>query len=295
MGHPDPDRLGNDESFEIADAADLLGSGPQRPASAPRPAARPADLGGYDLADAPEPAVDEPPRPPVSPAPPRPGRPHPERPERPEAESAVQPASVSQVWSRGAEWGPNLPAVIGSALATLIVVYLSLDIDNLGRTFFLLVLGLAATLVLSYPILITLERPVRITPEQALQDYYGALSHLLPHHRRMWLLLSDEGRSSAEFEDFATFRAYWKRRVGEIRANGDAKGPLEFRVVDYKADKSAGKDALRAKYSIQVGRAAGGEGSPPIATYRGSATLSKGPDRMWYLDDGTLPGGEVAG
>ena len=71
--------------------------------------------------------------------------------------------------------------------------------------------------VLSYPILITLERPVRITPEQALRDYYGALSHQLPHFRRMWLLLSTAGRISTAYGSFEGFKAYWKDRLATMR------------------------------------------------------------------------------
>ena len=63
----------------------------------------------------------------------------------------------------------------------------------LGTTGLILLVGGLGAVVLSYPILITLERPVRITPEQAARDYFGALSHHFPHYRRMWLLLSARG------------------------------------------------------------------------------------------------------
>ncbi len=56
--------------------------------------------------------------------------------------------------------------------------------------------GAVGLLLLCYPLFITMERPIRITPEQAVNDYYAALSHSIPHTRRMWLLLSEEGRYS---------------------------------------------------------------------------------------------------
>ena len=77
--------------------------------------------------------------------------------------------------------------------------------------------------VLSYPILITLERPVRITPEQALRDYYGALSHHLPHFRRMWLLLEHGGRISTAYGSFEGFKAYWKDRLANMRRGTPAR------------------------------------------------------------------------
>ena len=106
---------------------------------------------------------------------------------------------------------------------------------------------------MSYPILITLERPVRITPEQAVRDFYGALSHHHPHFRRMWLLLSTAGGSRRRYGSFEGFKAYWKDRLGELRA-GHASGmtPLVFEVADFKADKSAGKVKIDAEYTLKV-------------------------------------------
>jgi hypothetical protein len=148
--------------------------------------------------------------------------------------------------------------------------------------------GALVAAVLSYPIWITLERPVRITPEQAVRDYYGALSHHFPHFRRMWLLLSSAGRISTAYGSYEGFKAYWKDRLGNMRAGrAGSLTPLVFEVADFKADKSAGKIRIEADYNLKIWvrgqRKAGVIHAIPM-----KIALVRGPDKMWYLEDGTL-------
>ena len=157
-------------------------------------------------------------------------------------------ALVEEVWSRTAEWGPNLVVVVGWLLLVLTVVYFSLGLEWYGFAFLMLLLGGLAAVVLSYPIFITLERPVRITPEQAVRDFYGALSHHVPHLRRMWLLLSTAGRTSTAFGSLDGFKAYWKDRLASLRAgHAGAMTPLVFEVADFKAEQERrhGQDRRR--------------------------------------------------
>ena len=115
-------------------------------------------------------------------------------------------------------------------------------------------MGGAATVLLSYPLLITLERPVRITPEQAVTDFFAAASHHFPHYRRMWLLLSSAGRESGPFPTFDDFRDHWKGRIEGWRARPGAGkfAPLKFEVEDFRADKSTGKSTSKADYTVRV-------------------------------------------
>jgi hypothetical protein len=197
-------------------------------------------------------------------------------------------ALVEEVWSRKAEWGPTLILVGGWLLILFTVVYFALGMDLWGIAFLTLLMGGAAAILMSYPILITLERPVRITPEQAVRDYYGALSHHIPHYRRMWLLLSTAGRISTAYGSLEGFKAYWKDRLATLRA-GHASGitPLVFEIADFKADKSAGKIKIDAEYTLKIWvrgqRKAGVIHSIPF-----KIALVRGPDKMWYLEDGTL-------
>ena len=99
------------------------------------------------------------------------------------------------------------------------LVYFLMGWVPYGFTFLLLLVGAVGAVVLSYPILITLERPVRMTPEQAVRDYYAALSHHLPHYRRMWLLLARTGRTSSSYGSFEGFKAYWAEKLRTIKGD----------------------------------------------------------------------------
>ena len=153
----------------------------------------------------------------------------------------------------------------------------------------LLVGGLVAT-VMSYPLVITLERPVRITPEQAVRDYYGSLSHHIPHFRRMWLLLSKAGRISTAYGSFEGFKSYWSDRLRRLRqGHAGSFTPLVFEVEDFKADKSAGRVRIDAEFRIKVSVRGPAKGMARSTTFPMQIALVRGPDKMWYLESGTLP------
>ncbi|MFO0907781.1 MAG: hypothetical protein U0794_05370 [Isosphaeraceae bacterium] len=206
-----------------------------------------------------------------------------------ENNEATSSAAVTKVWSRSAEWGPTMLRLVIAAIAAGCCVSFLLSIEEFTLAFVAMILGGVSLALLSYPILITLERPVRVTPEQAVRDYFGALSHHRPHFRRMWLLLSDTGKYGGSFATFDGFRRYWTRRLTELQ-NGRASAmtPLKFVVTSFRSEKSAGRTELQASYVVEVyvrGRQAEG----PVERFELSAQLVKGPDRMWYLNRGTLP------
>jgi hypothetical protein len=198
------------------------------------------------------------------------------------------PPPVEQVWSRGAEWGPTLLllAAWGAAIVGLVYWTLSQELYQVAALLFLV--GAVGAAVFAYPILITLERPVRITPEQAARDFFGALSHHSPHFRRMWLLLSDRGRTGAFFASYDGFKSYWIKRLAQLRAGrGGRFSPLVFQVEDFKSEKSAGKTEIDAQFKVNVfmrGRRSEG----PIASVPVDGQFVRGPDSMWYLNEGTL-------
>jgi hypothetical protein len=284
-GEADVDFLFQDESSGRGSPSSSRGS---KPSSGPE---------GYDLAGMDEGGSDAEVRPPVLPSSAPPRSPKPKRPRREafddEAEDEsdrAEESPVSEVWSRGAEWGPDLVTVGVLGLIVLGLTYVLLSSGNVGLGFLVLFAGGLVCVLLSYPIVVTLERPVRMTPEQAARDFFGALSHHFPHYRRMWLLLSDRGREQGPFESFAGFRSYWKDRLAALRKKGNVKGgtPLTFEVAEFQSEKSAGKTATRGDVTVRV-LARGRESEGPIASYSYSIGLVKGPDRMWYLNQGTLP------
>ena len=200
------------------------------------------------------------------------------------------PDSVEQVWSRGAEWGRTLAILAAVVVITGSVFAWSISAGSYTLALVSVLAGGVVFILCSYPILISLERPVRITPEQAVKDFYGSLSHHVPHFRRMWLLLSTGGRTSGHFSTFPEFKKYWVDRLAKLRAGRAGRfTPLKFEVGDFKADKSQGKTSVDAKYTVKVS-IRGRQGEGPIASFRVETSLVKGQDRMWYLDEGFLPG-----
>jgi hypothetical protein len=291
MAHTPPPSSSGDEDRPVADAASLFGDEPaSRKTPTPSPATPSADPGetygvaGGDVAD--EEAESRPIVPPVPPPPPRQAAPRP----KPEATRSRRPAeptaTVDQVWTRWGEWGPDVIRVAMAAMVVGGLVVGALMLGWLNIAFFLLMLGGAGLLVLCYPMFITLERPVRMTPEQAINDYYAALSHIRPHYRRMWLLLSSAGR-----RPFASFEAFcddWEKRRETLRGGkGGRYSPMTFEVEQFRAERSAGLTATDATFTLRITL----HGEPePLAVVPMLVWLVKGPDRMWYLNEGTLSG-----
>jgi hypothetical protein len=202
----------------------------------------------------------------------------------------LEPGSpVEEVWTRWGEWGPNLVVVGVWLLAVAIFAYITLVSELYALSFLSLILGGAVAVLLSYPIIITLERPVRVTPEQALRDFYGALAHHLPHYRRMWLLLAATGRTTAHYGSLEGFKAYWAGQLRELKSGrAPAMTPLVFEIADYRGEKSAGQARIVAQFSLKIS-VRGQRQAGPIVTIPAEISLVRGPDKMWYLENGTLP------
>ena len=316
---------------QAADAGLLFRDSAAKSANPAQPAAGAAKSGAgeeFDLVDAPEWAADS--APPQVPSPPRA---RPQAPAKDEPRSEGNPAAarearrapamppplprsegnpaaareaaarqvaadpsdlVEETWSRWAEWGSNLLVVGGWMAVLLFLVYFVFGQEYYLLAFVLLFVGSGVAVVLSYPMLITLERPVRVTPEQAVRDYYTALSHHVPHLRRMWLLLSTAGRVSTAFGSFEGFKGYWREQLARLReGHAGPFTPLVFEIVNFSSEKSAGKARIDATFGLSISvrgkRAAGAIHNIPA-----SISLVRGPDNMWYLDNGTLPRGQSA-
>jgi hypothetical protein len=250
----------------------------------------------FDLADGPsvEAAADAsavvPPVPITPPPVPRAAPKKPKSEAAPERPRVQQPGDVvEEVWTRNAEWGGTMIVVSVWLFIYAYALYNSMSVEDFRPFFAILLFGIPLTVFLSYPMLITLERPVRITPEQAARDYYTSLAHHWPHYRRMWLLLSKAGRVSMSYGSYEGFKSYWKKKLKELRGKHAAPTtPLVFDVANFRGDKSAGKAILDCEYELQVfvrGKRAAG----PIATMTIPMGMIRGSDNQWYLQDGTIP------
>jgi len=274
----------HEPSEAIADASSLFHDAGQKGEKSPRHEQTPVDAGGsYDIQDTPEGETI-------------PGRSMPIGPsttkKAPLERSGMrmEPSeAVEHVWTRWGEWGGTITALAIAAGGLFMLIYLLLSWDVYGLAFFMFLAGVVFLSYLAYPIMITLERPVRVTPEQAVKDYYAALSHHFPHYRRMWLLLGDRGKVDSSFASFEGFKGYWNKKLADLRL-GKASGmtPLRFSVDDFRSPKSSGLSSIEASYTVHVS-VRGKQDSGPIHSIKVKASLVKGPDRMWYLDHGTLP------
>ena len=104
----------------------------------------------------------------------------------------------------------------------------------------------------------------------------------------MWLLLSTAGRISTAYGSFEGFKAYWKDRLGNMRhGHAGSLTPLVFEVDGFKADKSAGKVRIDAEFTLKVW-VRGQRKAGAIHVIPMTIALVRGPDKMWYLEDGTL-------
>lgn len=285
-----------DEPKETADAGWLFREDDEEeapPAPPVAPAVAPDE--SYEILGPPEAegeeSADAAPVPPVPDPPAGPARlrakPEATKPTRSDTRPA---AAVDRVWTRWGEWGPDIGRLIALGAATLFLLYLAVSGGQYALALLVFVAAGLAGVVLSYPLLITLERPVRIVPEQAVTDFYAALSHALPHHRRMWLLLSSAGRTSPHFTTFEGFRAYWNEQVAALAGPSAGRlNPLSFSIAEFQSAKSSGLTEIDVKFVINVFLKK--RPARPVATYPVAMGLVKGPDRMWYLNQGTLPGG----
>jgi hypothetical protein len=128
-----------------------------------------------------------------------------------------------------------------------------------------------------------------VTPEQAVKEFYGAAAHRLPNFRRMYILLTTDGRQSDEFSDFAAFRAYWQAAVARLSRSRAWLVPLDFRVEGFRCRYNGEKTLASIRYILKVSPRGRPETDEPTAEFEMHNLAVKGPDGQWYLNDGTLP------
>ncbi len=201
---------------------------------------------------------------------------------------APEAPSVEQVWSRSSEWGSTLVVLVCWLTAILGIAYFTLGAELYGTTGLIVLVGGLGAVVLSYPILITLERPVRITPEQAARDYFAALSHHFPHYRRMWLLLAPRGAPRPSLHRMRVSRPIGSPGLASFMRDT----PAGFRLWSFRSMSSAPIRARENPRSMRSFRlrvlVRGRRGEGPIWSQSLGRSFVRGPDGMWYLNDGTL-------
>jgi len=140
----------------------------------------------------------------------------------------------------------------------------------------------------AYQIVISLEVPVRVTPEQAVREFYLAASHRLPNFRRMYALLTTRAKRSPEFSDYASFRTHWMSQISRIGSHPTWFVPLEFRVERFRCRYNGEKNMAHVKYYV-AGTPRGRSHSKSDEAFEACHLAVKGPDGQWYLDGGVGP------
>jgi hypothetical protein len=204
---------------------------------------------------------------------------------------SFEPHPGIRPWTRRAESGRTILMMTVAVLGTLILAWIFADWKTLHIAGWVCIIGAVVTMLLSYPLVVGLERPLRMSPERAVRDYFEALEHHGPLLRRMWLFLAPEGRETRYYSNFDGFQAYWRRRIREWQHRGDAwrVTPVAIMVGQVDSPQDAQNPNIRhlhftVQVSIRGKRAAG-----PVATYHVQWTAVRGPDRQWYLLSGDLP------
>ena len=195
-------------------------------------------------------------------------------------EDKVKP-QVTQLWSQWDELRYVL--MIPLTLVVLGVVAFMPNSRVLVGVFMVLA-GLAGA---GYLVAISLERPVRVTPEQGVREYFGALDHHLPNFRRMYLLLTDDAKEVPEFHTYQCFRAHWNYRLAQIRPAEAGFRPVVAKVKKFNAQYTHSRKWASATFVLEFSlRGLEGE---PLTSYKMNCDLVKAPDGMWYLNEGRIP------
>lgn len=209
----------------------------------------------------------------------------------PDRSGRIESARDFPLWSRGKESGPHLFRVLLSAGLTLILAWIFADWNTIHISGWITVLGSIITILLAYPLVVGLERPVRSSPERAVRDFFEALEHHGPLYVRMWLLLTPEGQKSAHYSEFSGFRRYWQGRIQEWRHRGDAwtGTPVVLKIDSLRANPDPHDPLIRhVKFDLAVslrGRRSAG----PVARYAMSWIAERGRDGQWYLRQADPP------
>ena len=125
-------------------------------------------------------------------------------------------------WSRLRESKTDILRMTIVVLCTMILAWIFADWNTIHLAGWICVLGTGLLAVMAYPLAVGFERPIRMSPERAVRDYFESLEHHGPLYRRMWIFLAPEGQSSRSYADYESFRLYWKQRVREWQHRGNA-------------------------------------------------------------------------
>lgn len=209
----------------------------------------------------------------------------------PDRSGRIESARDFPLWSRGKESGPHLFRVLMSAGCTLIIAWIFADWNTIHLSGWVAVIGSIVTILLAYPLVVGLERPVRSSPERAVRDFLESLEHHGPLYHRMWLLLTPEAQNTAHYSEFSGFSRYWKGRIQEWRHRGDAWAgtPVVMTIDSLNVTPDSVDPLVRhMKFDLAVSLR-GRRNAGPVARYAMNWIAERGRDSQWYLRQADPP------
>lgn len=209
----------------------------------------------------------------------------------PDRSGRIESARDFPLWSRAKESGPYLFRVLVTAGIMLILAWIFADWNTIHISGWITVIGSIASIILAYPLVVGLERPVRSSPERAVRDFLEALEHHGPLFARMWLLLTPEGQNTSHYSEYTGFRRYWKGRIQEWRHRGDAWAgtPVVMTIDSLRANPDPHDPLVRhVKFDLSVSLR-GKRSAGPVARYAMNWTAERGRDGQWYLSQADPP------
>jgi hypothetical protein len=194
-------------------------------------------------------------------------------------------------WSLWQETRSAYLKVVISVLLTLVLTWAFAGWQTIDIAGWICLTGIILTCIQAYPILISRDGPDLATPIGTIRSFYGSLEHHGPLFRRMWLLITPEGRSCRAFSDYDSFRLYWKRRLREWRHRSGAWAmtPIVAEVTEIRSHSlNSNADCISIEFQVVI-KIRGRRHLGPVAEYQVEANAYKAKDGFWYLDQGALP------
>ena len=166
--------------------------------------------------------------------------------------------------------------------------WINLLVDFIYIPYFPTMVWLTGFSYAGYRFVITVEAPVRTTPEQGLREFFGAFCHRFPNYRRMYDFLTGDERSSSKWgaEPRKGFRRYWLEQKREILGEGYPCRAVDYRMERVHTEYNKQRNFSRIECRLTLfprGHAESGQTRPL------QMTLAKGADNCWYLNEGRLP------
>ena len=190
---------------------------------------------------------------------------------------AVEAVDVDPIWTRGAEWGPDLVRVGAVLLGTLVVAWFIVG-SSFTVAFGVFVIGVRSGVFVELPDSGDDRAPgsddARAGGQRLLRGRRAPSSRTTPGGCGSSSVPT--ARQHGRFSNFGEFQSHWAKRMATWKeGKGGQFTPLTFQISEFRGDKSAGQTTSHIDYTVRV-FVRGQESAKPIATYADEARRRSG-------------------